>query len=82
MLLKPRVKQIVIKSRLMEYPCNNSIVTSSSIRAKSKTPLPCISEADGKFSEKSEINFFHNNDSVYGYSKYLAENLFDTYIKL
>ena len=35
---------------------------------------------DGKFSEKSEINFFHNNDSVYGYSKYLAENLFDTYI--
>lgn len=36
---------------------------------------------DGKFSEKSEINFFHNSDSIYGFSKYLAENLFDTYIK-
>ena len=35
---------------------------------------------DGKFSEKSEINFFQNSDSIYGYSKYLAENLFDTYI--
>jgi nucleoside-diphosphate-sugar epimerase len=36
---------------------------------------------DGKFSEKNEINFFQNTDSIYGLSKYLAENIFNCCLK-
>lgn len=38
------------------------------------------SNTDGKFSENKKINFFHNTDSIYGLSKYLAEKAFNLHI--
>ena len=37
---------------------------------------------NGKFSEKSEVNFFENTDNVYGLSKYIAEKLFEINIEI
>jgi len=36
---------------------------------------------NGKFSETSNVNFFQNNDRLYGFSKYLSEIMFDLCIK-